>query len=143
MSHCPFENLPRISAGFRSPSEDFKENRLDFNAYFRRNPPATMEWRVDGKCMEGAFIPHDSIVIIDCSLKPPNGSIVAATVNGENMIKQIVSTRDGVFLLPANDKFNFRSIKLTEDMDYKIWGTVTHVIVDLYYPKNHGHDSTY
>jgi DNA polymerase V len=131
MSQNPIDILPLIMAGFRSPVDDYLEKRIDFNAYFRRNPSATTEWRVQGKCMEDAFIPDGAIVIIDGSIKPPNGSIVAATVNGVNMIKQLVSTLNGNFLLPANREFEH--IKLEEGMDYEIWGTVTHVIIDLHY----------
>lgn len=137
MNRNPFEALPLISAGFRSPAEDFLKDRLDFNAYLRRTKPSAItEYRVNGKCMEGAFVPHGSIVVIDASIRPPNGSLVAALVEGEEMIKQLVSTQDGDFLVSAPIRGKRESVKLEKEMNYKVWGTVTHAVIDLYYPVN-------
>jgi DNA polymerase V len=127
--------LPFLSAGFRSPAEEYSENRLDFNSYFRKNrPSAVKEFRIQGMCMEGAHIPPKSIVIVDLFLnKPKNGSIVAAVVDGEKVIKQLVTTSEGDFLISAPVDGRQESIRIGNDMNVKILGTVTHVIIDLYY----------
>jgi DNA polymerase V len=118
-----------VNAGFPSPADEYLEPDLDFNAYFRKNPAATIPVRVKGDSMVDAFIPHNSIVIVDRSVHPVNNSIVVATVEGENVIKHLVRTRDGLWLLPANEKY--KSLRLMEGMDYSIWGTAKHVIIDL------------
>lgn len=129
MKDRDFPLLPIVNAGFPSPADEYLEPDLDFNAYFRKNPAATIPVRVKGDSMVDAFIPHNSIVIVDRSVHPLNNSIVIATLNGENVIKHLVRTRDGIWLLPANDKY--KSIRLTEGMDFSIWGTAKHVIIDL------------
>ena len=128
MNHEP-PDLLRVNAGFPSPASDYLDPDLDFNAYFKKNPSATFPVRVEGDSMVDAFIPHNSIVIVDRSIKPLNNSIVVATLNGEHVIKHLVRTMDGLWLLPANDKY--KSIRLTEEMDFSIWGTAKNVIIDL------------
>jgi DNA polymerase V len=129
MSQALFDALTVVYAGFPSPANDYLDPELDFNAYFRKNPSATVPVRVKGDSMVDAFIPHNSIVIVDRSIKPVNNSIVVATLDGENVIKHLVRTRDGLWLLPANDKY--KSIRLEEGMDFTVWGTARHVIIDL------------
>lgn len=125
-----FINLVKASAGFPSPANDYLEPDLDYNAYFKKHPSSTFSFRVDGRSMEDAFIPHNSIIVVDRSIKPINNSIVVATLNGERVIKHILNTKDGIFLLPANDRF--KSIKVEDAMEFSIWGTVTHVIIDIF-----------
>ena len=121
--------LQFVKAGFPSPAEEYLDPGLDFNAYLRKNKAATVPVRIKGDSMVDAFIPHNSIVVVDRSLKPPNNSIVVATLNGENVIKHLVRTIDGLWLLPANDKYE--SIRITDGMDFTVWGVARHVIIDL------------
>ena len=129
MKPNPLEFLRIVNAGFPSPADDYLDPDLDFNAYFKKNPSATIPVRVKGDSMVDAHIPHNSIVVVDRSIKPLNNSIVIATLNGENLIKHLVRTRDGLWLLAANEKY--KSIRITEEMDFTIWGTAKHVIIDL------------
>ncbi|MFL5742095.1 MAG: LexA family protein [Flavisolibacter sp.] len=133
MSADPFQHLPLVQAGFPSPANDYLEPDLDFNGYFKQHPSATFAMRVSGESMVDAFIPHGSMVIIDRAVRPLNNSIVVATLDGERMIKHLVRTRDGIFLLPANAKF--KSIRIEEGMDFSVWGTVTHAVIDVFKPR--------
>jgi|ERR1700694_738287 len=128
-----FTQLRTVSAGFPSPANDYLDPDLDFNQYFKQNPSATYAMRVNGECMVDAFIPHGSMVIIDRSIKPINNSIVVVTLDGERMIKHLVRTMNGIFLLPANPKY--KSIKIEEGMDFTVWGTVTHAVIDVLKPR--------
>lgn len=125
--------LPTVSAGFPSPASDYLEPDLDFNQLLKKNPAATFCLKVQGESMIDACIPHGSIVVVDRSIQPVNNSIVVVTLDGERMIKHLVRTRDGIFLLPANDKY--RSIRIEEGMDFSVWGTVTHVLIDVFKPR--------
>lgn len=129
MSSMDFEKLKKALAGFPSPANDYLEPDLDYNAYFKKNPSSTFSFRVDGESMVDAFIPDNSIIVVDRSIKPVNNSIVVATLNGELVVKHMVNSGDGIFLLPANEKFP--SVKVEPHMDFTIWGTVTHVIIDI------------
>ncbi|HEX6334691.1 MAG TPA: translesion error-prone DNA polymerase V autoproteolytic subunit [Flavisolibacter sp.] len=126
-------DLPVARAGFPSPANDYLDPDLDFNAYFRQHPSATFAMRVEGDCMADAHIPHGAMVIVDRAVKPGNHSIIIATVDGERMIKQLVRTAEGIFLVPANRKF--KSIRIEEGMDFTVWGTVTHVVIDIFKPR--------
>ena len=129
----PFFQLRMVSAGFPSPGDDYLDPELDYNQLLKRNPAATFSRRVVGDCMADAYIPHGSIVVVDRSIKPPNNSIVVATLDGETVIKHLVRTMDGIFLLPANSKF--KSVKIGDGMDFAVWGTVTHAVIDLLKPR--------
>lgn len=133
MSADAFALLPVIKAGFPSPAMDYLEDDLDYNSYFKKNPSATIARRVQGDSMADAGIPHNSIVVIDRSVKPGNNAIVAVTLNGETLIKQMLRTKDGQWLLPANEKY--KALKLEPEMEFSIWGTVTHCIIDFSQPK--------
>jgi DNA polymerase V len=124
-----FNKLLTVHAGFPSPAEEYLDPELDFNVYLRKNKTSTIPVRIKGDSMVDAFIPHNSIVVVDRSLRPPNNSIVVATLNGEHVIKHLVRTIDGLWLLPANGKYE--SVRITEGMDFTVWGVARHVIIDL------------
>src|SRR5688572_1112555 len=98
----PFDDLPKASAGFPSPANDYLEPDLDYNSLLKKNPSSTFSLRVEGESMVEACIPHNSILVVDRSIRPPNNSIVVATLDGEMIIKHLVRTIDGIYLLPAN-----------------------------------------
>lgn len=133
MNPNPFYSLPLVKAGFQSPAEDYLEPKLDYNELFNNQRSSVFSLRVDGKCMGDAHLPHGSILVIDRSIKPRNNSIVVGVLNGERVLKHIVTTLDGTFLLPANDEFP--SIRIEEYMDFKVWGTVTHGIIEIVKPR--------
>ena len=124
MNGSEFEKLVKVSAGFPSPANDYMEPDLDYNSLLKRNPSSTFSMRVDGESMIDSCIPHNCIIVVDRSIKPVNNSVVVVTLNGERIIKHLVRTRDGIFLMPANKKY--KSIKVEEGMDFMVWGTVTH-----------------
>ena len=133
MKEAKVEFLGFVKAGFPSPAEDYLEPAVDFNALLIQHPYATFCMRVQGESMVDAFIPNGAIVVVDRSIQPVNNSIVVVTLDGERMIKHLVRTMDGIFLLPANEKY--KSIKIEEGMDFSVWGTVTHVLIDVFKPR--------
>jgi DNA polymerase V len=125
--------LPLVRAGFPSPANDYLEKEIDFNELLKPRPSSIITAEVIGDSMVDAFIPPHSIVVVDRSIRPRNNSIVIATLDGENYIKHLVRSNDGIFLLPANEKYH--SLRVTEHMDFSVWGTVTHVIIDVMNPR--------
>ena len=123
----PFSGI--IKAGFPSPAADYMEEDIDLKKYLQPNPTSIYLARVKGDSMMNANIPHDSLVVIDKSLKPRNNSIIIASLQGENIRKHFIKTHAGIFLAPDNPAY--KPIRITPDMDFSVWGVVTHVIIDV------------
>lgn len=123
------EFIGAVAAGFPSPAADYVEEDIDLRKYLQPNTTSIYLARVKGDSMINAHIPNDAIVVIDKSIKPKNNSVVVATVNGEKVIKHFIKTHSGLFLSPSNP--HYKPIKISDEMDFAIWGVVTHVIVKL------------
>jgi DNA polymerase V len=118
-----------VSAGFSSPARDYHEEDIDLSKHLMPNKTSIYFARIDGDSMEGAHIPHNALVVIDKSLRAKNNSIVIATLDGSRIIKRFVKTHAGLFLSPSHPAH--KPIQVTEEMDFAVWGVVTHVIVEL------------
>lgn len=116
----------RVTAGFPSPADDYIEAKLDLNQHLVKHPAATFFVRVEGDSMVGAGIYPDDILVVDRSLKPSNGKIVIAVVNGELTVKRLQMKQGNLRLLPENDQYPV--IHITEEMNFSLWGVVTNVI---------------
>ncbi|MET0461635.1 MAG: translesion error-prone DNA polymerase V autoproteolytic subunit [Chitinophagaceae bacterium] len=128
-SDVDFQFIGLVCAGFPSPASDYAEEDIDLRKYLQPNATSIYLARVKGDSMINAHIPNDSIVVIDKSIKAKSNAVVVATLNGERLIKTFVKTHAGTFLAPSNPAYV--PIKVDEDMDFSIWGVVTHVIVKL------------
>lgn len=115
-----------ISAGFPSPAEDFKEQRLSLDRELVKNKEATFYARVSGQSMIGAGLDDNDLLIIDRSLEPTHNKIAVCFLDGEFTVKRLKVNAEGVWLQPENP--NYPIIKITEDNDFVIWGIVTNVI---------------
>lgn len=117
-----------VPAGFPSPAADYLEEEIDFNQYLKPRPSATFIIRVKGDSMIDAHIPDDALLIVDKSLKPANNSIIIAVVDNEFTVKRLIKNSSGLRLMPANNKY--KPIPITEDMDFRVWGVVTQIIIN-------------
>ena len=111
-----------ISAGFPSPVEDFTELSISLDKYLIQNPAATFMVYANGNSMLHAGIHHGDILIIDRSLNARDGDIIIAVLHGEFTVKQLSIINNTFFLLPQNPKYS--PIKISDDMDFEIWGVV-------------------
>ena len=116
----------RVPAGFPSPAEDFLEKRLDLNDYLIKNKSATFLIKVKGDSMVNAGIFDGDILIIDRSVEPTDNKIVLGIINGEFTVKRINTKGEKLLLMPENE--NFKTIEVTPEMDFQIWGVVTYAI---------------
>ena len=124
-SFCPLFLSP-VPAGFPSSSEGNIDQNLDLNALLVSHPAATFFVRVEGDSMQGAGIFSGDLLVIDRSLQVKNDHIVLAVINGEFTVKRLKIQQKEIHLVPENP--TYRSIKVTEAMDFQIWGIVTYVI---------------
>tara|TARA_B100000959_G_scaffold277691_1_gene334694 strand:- start:580 stop:1008 length:429 start_codon:yes stop_codon:yes gene_type:complete len=119
-------HLTAVEAGFPSPADDHLDIALDLNEYLIKHPAATFYIYVKGDSMINDGIYSGDIMIVDRSLAPKTKDIVIAIVNGEFTVKRIYKKNNKIYLSPSNK--NYKSIPITNDMDFQIWGVVTHTI---------------
>lgn len=117
-----------VPGGFPSPAADYMEEEINFNSYLMPRPNATFVMRVQGDSMTEAHIPHNALIVVDRSIKPANNQVVVAVVDGEITVKRFIQNSSGIRLMPANVRY--KPIPITEEMDFRIWGTVTRIIID-------------
>jgi len=116
----------RISAGFPSPSDDFKETRISLDRELVKNKEATFYARVSGDSMVGAGLDDGDLLVIDRSKNPENGKIAICLVDGEFTVKRIKKEKNRLYLKPENKKY--KTIELREENELIIWGIVEYVI---------------
>ena len=120
-------DVPTANAtGFGAAADDYMERGIDLNEQLIRNKPATYFMRVSGNSMINACIHDGDIIIVDRSIKPVNGKIVIAVVDGEMIIRRFVKTMNSLKLVPETPKLS--AIDVNEFSDVVIWGVVTYVI---------------
>ena len=124
------QDIPTANAtGFTAAADDYMERGIDLNEQLIKNKPATYFMRVTGNSMTGASIHDGDIVIVDRSIKPVNGKIVIAVVDGEMLIRRLEKTINKMRLVPETPKLS--PIEVSEFDDCKIWGVVTYIIKAL------------
>ena len=119
-----------VVAGFPSPAEQYLEPPLDLNELLVRRPAATYFVRVEGDSMVGAGIRDDDLLVVDRSLRPADGDVIIASVDGDFTVKTLrLGTREEgkgkreVWLEPANPKFSVIKFESFQELDY--FGKVT------------------
>ena len=115
-----------ISAGFPSPADDFKQERLSLDNELIKNKEATFFARVSGQSMVDAGLSDNDLLVIDRSLSPAHNKIAVCFLDGEFTVKRLKVEKEEVWLQPENK--NYQPIKITQENDYVIWGIVTNVI---------------
>ena len=133
-----------VAAGFPSPAEQYLEPPLDLNELLVRRPAATYFVRVEGDSMVGAGIRDGDLLVVDRSLRPADGDVIIASVDGDFTVKtlRLGKREEGkgkrergrgkgeegrgkreVWLEPANPKFSVIKLESFQELDY--FGKVT------------------
>ncbi len=112
-----------VQAGFPSPAEDYIESEIDLNAFLVKQPSATFLVRAAGNSMKDAGISDGDILVVDRSVKPVNGKVVIAAVDGQLTVKFLIIKKGKAFLMPANA--DYHPIPVDPDNGVTIWGVVT------------------
>jgi len=117
----------KVPAGFPSALEDPIEDKIDLNEFLIKHPSATFLVRVSGYSMIDAGIRENDVLIVDRSIKPTNGKIVVAAIDGHLTVKYLKrKSQTELILLPANKECE--PIVISEGSEVIIWGVVTSVI---------------
>jgi len=119
----------KVPAGFPSPADDYKEDKLDLNKHLIKNPAATYFVRVAGESMLGAGIHSGDLLVVDRSIEPRDKKIVIANINGELTVKRIRIRKNKITLESENTDFPSQEIKA--ESEFEVWGVVTAVIHGL------------
>ncbi|MDD6029989.1 MAG: translesion error-prone DNA polymerase V autoproteolytic subunit [Kiritimatiellae bacterium] len=112
-----------VVAGFPSPAEQYVEPPLDLNEFLVRRPAATYFVTVEGDSMVGAGIRPGDLLVVDRSLRPADGDIVVAAVDGRYTVKTYRADAKGVRLVPANPAYPVVALEPGQELDY--FGKVT------------------
>ncbi|SFQ53356.1 LexA family protein [Hymenobacter arizonensis] len=129
-SHLITRELPlfgcAIPAGFPSPADDHLDAPLDLTKHLFRHPASTFLARVSGDSMIGAGIHPGDLVAVDRALRPDNGSIVVAVIEGEHTIKRLQERGGQRWLVAENARYP--PVPVDRETGLLVWGVVTHVI---------------
>ena len=115
-----------VQAGFPSPAEDYMDLDLNLQDHLIQNPSVTFCVRAVGESMKDAGIQSGDIMLVDKSLTPKNRSIVLAVIDGEFTVKRVNVSEKELYLVPENE--NSSPIRITQEMDFQVWGVVTYII---------------
>ena len=111
-----------LCAGFPSPADDFLEGSLELPRWLVPNPPATFAWNISGDSMRAAGIFDRDLAVVDRSLKPGNGSVVVAAIDGEMSVKRL--RIEGTRAQLAFENPDLPAFSLDEAAEGEIWGVV-------------------
>lgn len=119
--------LSAVPAGFPSPAADYSE-ALDLNQHLivQGHAESTFVLRASGHSMIGAGIFDGDELVVDRALKPKEGSVVIAVVNGDLTVKRLIF-RNGEPVLQAENP-HFADRTFAEGEELSIWGVVTRVL---------------
>jgi DNA polymerase V len=116
----------RVSAGFPSPAEDYVEGRIDLNRDLIKHPLSTFYIRVAGDSMMPLIHPG-ALLLVDRMVETKDDDVVIARINDELCVKRLrIEDDGGIWLLAENE--DYPSIRITEEMDFEVWGRVMYSI---------------
>lgn len=115
------------ATGFGAAADDYMERGIDLNEQLILNKPATFFFRMNGDAMIDDGIFNGDILIVDRSLKPTNGKVIVAIVDGELLVRRIQKNINSVVLASANKKMSDIQLSYFDDRS-NVWGVVSCVI---------------
>lgn len=111
-----------VSAGIPLAGSDEVEATITADELLDYDNSSIYALRVNGNSMRDAGICDGSTLIVDTSIKPKNGSIVVAKVDGELTVKRFVKHKDSITLKAENP--DFEDIRISSGMDWEIVAVV-------------------
>jgi DNA polymerase V len=116
-----------VQAGFPSPADDFKEQKLSLDAKYLTNPDATFIVRVKGDSMYPTLHIGD-LLIVKSDVDFTNNKIGIISVNNTDFTVKRYDKKKAVLIADNKD---FSNIKIEEEDTLLCLGVVQHLIRDL------------
>lgn len=123
-----------IHAAFESPGADYEEDRISLDEYVSNHPHATFYVRVTGDCMQYSGIETGDLLVVDRSLKPINGDVIVAVLNGQHVLACYIDFNGKKYLMPDNPEYPPHQVNEFDQLS--IEGVVPHTILNQ---RNHNH----
>ena len=105
------------------------DETLDLMDQLLLDSSATYYVRMDGQAMTGSGIFSGDLLIVDRNREPKHGDIVVAALDGKYLVRRLQIKGKKIELKAENPKF--KTINVTDVMDFNIWGIVTRFIRDV------------
>lgn len=116
-----------VQAGFPSPADDFKEQRISLDSKYLKNPDATFLVRVKGDSMYPTLQIGDLLIVKSDKELLDNKIGILSVNNTEFTVKRFDKDKN---ILIADNK-SFPNIEIGEDDTILCLGIVQHFIRDL------------
>jgi DNA polymerase V len=116
-----------VQAGFPSPAEDFKEQKLSLDDKYLSNPNATYLIKVVGESMLPTLNPND-ILIVKSDKELTDSCIAIISVNNTDFTVKRFDKKNNQ-LIADNSKYD--NIKLNKEDVMLCLGIVKHLVRDL------------
>jgi DNA polymerase V len=114
-------NLDKAT-GFPSPAQGYEAKNIDLNSILIQNPPATFLMEMDSSDMSKYGILNGTLLIVDRSIKPKNGSIAIIQYEDDFLCRE-VRIKNRTISFTNGDKD-------IEGKDIEIFGVVRKAIND-------------
>lgn len=101
--------------GFTASHE--KGRGLDLGAKLVPHPPASFFFRMSGEALAGFGVLNGDILVVDRSLMPENGDLVAFSVQGESFVRRL-ERKSGRALLCSADAVAYPAIEADAEVQF-------------------------
>ena len=119
-------NRFRKETGFPSPARDHFEKPLSLDDHIIKRPAATFFVRVEGNSLTDIGIFSNDILVVDRSINATSGHVIVAILEGDMVVRKLKKHDSDIYL--CTDKSTDNAIKVTDSLDFEIWGVVSHAI---------------
>lgn len=116
----------RKETGFPSPASDHFERPLSLDKHIIKRPAATFFIRVRGNGLNDIGIFSKDILVVDRSIDASGGHLIVAVLEGEMVVRKLI--RQGHVMYLSEDGTVKDAVKITDLLDFEIWGVVSHAI---------------
>lgn len=118
--------------GFPSPATDYAEERLSLDTICNTRAPSVYYFKA-GNGSRLAGINRGALLIVNTAIKPGDGSIIAAELNGEFRLVRYRSVPVAHFeeLDNPNKRIPLKAEEISEGEKGICFGVITHVLNDV------------
>ena len=114
----------RLTMGFPSPAEIYRQGRLDLNRYVVRHGSATFYARMTGEALVGEGIGDGDLLVIDRAEPLQPGHLAVVRVGAEMLVRRLERSGE-CWRLASPDA---EPLWLTPELDWEFWGRVIYSI---------------